>query len=95
MDVFHEFGFHMVLATPLKLLQTLEDYIGGIASVRCLDFRDSRVGIVTIDELRPAGDGDYRDDHGQADFRAGAHTGATDALAADAGHSPDPVGQLF
>jgi uncharacterized protein YPO0396 len=55
MDVFHEFGFHMVLATPLKLLQTLEDYIGGIASVRCLDFRDSRVGIVTIDELAADG----------------------------------------
>ncbi|WP_422933369.1 ATP-binding protein [Sinomonas sp. P47F7] len=51
MDVFHEFGFHMVLATPLKLLQTLEDYIGGIAAVRCLDFRDSRVGLVTIEEL--------------------------------------------
>ncbi len=51
MDVFHEFGFHMVLATPLKLLQTLEDYIGGIAAVRCLNFRESRVGLVTIDEL--------------------------------------------
>ncbi|WP_077490408.1 ATP-binding protein [Sinomonas mesophila] len=51
MDVFHEFGFHMVLATPLKLLQTLEDYIGGIAAVRCIDSRDSRVGLVTIEEL--------------------------------------------
>lgn len=34
MDVFVEFGFHMVLATPLKLLQTLEPYIGGVAVVQ-------------------------------------------------------------
>lgn len=56
MDVFHEFGFHMVLATPLKLLQTLEDYIGGIAAVRCNDSRDSRIGLVTIEELAGAGE---------------------------------------
>ena len=34
MDVFVEFGFHMVLATPLKLLQTLEPYIGGVVVVQ-------------------------------------------------------------
>ncbi|QDQ19370.1 ATP-binding protein [Corynebacterium glutamicum] len=28
MNVFHSFGFHMVLATPLKLIQTLGDYVG-------------------------------------------------------------------
>ncbi|MCG2622536.1 hypothetical protein LVY72_11490 [Arthrobacter sp. I2-34] len=50
MDIFHEFGFHMVLATPLKLLQTLEDYIGGMAVVTCKDFRDSQVGSVEIAE---------------------------------------------
>ena len=33
MDVFLEFGFHMVLATPHKLLQTIERYITGITSV--------------------------------------------------------------
>ncbi len=33
MDIFREFGFHMVLATPQKLLQTLEPYIGAITSV--------------------------------------------------------------
>ncbi|WP_262107548.1 ATP-binding protein [Arthrobacter sp. Marseille-P9274] len=48
MDIFQEFGFHMVLATPLKLLQTLEDYIGGMAVVTCKDFRDSQVGSVEI-----------------------------------------------
>ena len=29
MDVFSSFGFHMVLATPLKLIQTLGEYVGG------------------------------------------------------------------
>lgn len=33
MEIFREFGFHMVLATPQKLLQTLEPYIGAITSV--------------------------------------------------------------
>ncbi|MHA7303737.1 ATP-binding protein [Arthrobacter sp. TMN-49] len=54
MDIFTEFGFHMVLATPLKLLQTLEDYIGGMAVVTCKDFHDSRVGSVSIDGTTPA-----------------------------------------
>jgi uncharacterized protein YPO0396 len=57
MNVFLEFGFHMVLATPLKLLQTLEDYVGGIALVVCREFKDSRIGVVSIDdgELQAAG----------------------------------------
>lgn len=50
MDVFHEFGFHMVLATPLKLLRTLEDYIGGMAVVTCKDFRASTLGTVAFDD---------------------------------------------
>ena len=33
MDIFREFGFHMILATPQKLLQTLEPYVGAITSV--------------------------------------------------------------
>lgn len=33
MDVFVEFGFQMVLATPQKLLQTIEPYVGGITTV--------------------------------------------------------------
>lgn len=50
MDVFTEFGFHMVLATPLKLLQTLEDYIGGMAVVTCREFQDSRIGFLSMDD---------------------------------------------
>lgn len=57
MDVFLEFGFHMILATPLKLLQTLEDYVGGIGLAVCKDFKSSTIGLVSIDDLavEPAG----------------------------------------
>lgn len=51
MDVFLEFGFHMILATPLKLLQTLEDYVGGIGLAVCKDFKSSSIGLVSIDDL--------------------------------------------
>ncbi|MCJ7859491.1 ATP-binding protein [Corynebacterium kalidii] len=33
MNVFASFGFHMVLATPLKLIQTLSEYVGGVVVV--------------------------------------------------------------
>ena len=33
MDIFVEFGFHMVLATPQKLLQTIEPYVGAATSI--------------------------------------------------------------
>ncbi|MGJ9403862.1 ATP-binding protein [Arthrobacter sp. KK5.5] len=57
MDVFHEFGFHMVLATPLKLLQTLSEYIGGTAVIKCVDFRDSRIATLEYDAgAEPVGD---------------------------------------
>lgn len=51
MDVFVEFGFHMVLATPLKLLQTLEDYVGGVGLATCRDFQESRISPVTFGDL--------------------------------------------
>jgi uncharacterized protein YPO0396 len=47
MDVFVSFGFHMILATPLKALQTLEDYVDGIGFVACRDHQASRVDQVS------------------------------------------------
>lgn len=38
MDVFTSFGFHMVLATPLKLIQTLGGYVGATIVV---DYREA------------------------------------------------------
>jgi uncharacterized protein YPO0396 len=43
MDVFVAFGFHMILATPQKLLTTLEPYIGAITSVSNPDRNRSRL----------------------------------------------------
>ncbi|WP_081882310.1 ATP-binding protein [Cryobacterium sp. MLB-32] len=46
MDVFVEFGFHMILATPEKLLQTIEPYVGGITSITNATRQDSRTAAV-------------------------------------------------
>ncbi|MCY7405079.1 MAG: hypothetical protein LH475_10725 [Cryobacterium sp.] len=46
MNVFVEFGFHMILATPEKLLQTIEPYVGGITSITNATRRDSRTAAV-------------------------------------------------
>lgn len=46
LDVFDQFGFHLVLATPLKLLQTLEDYIGGAATISIRESRRSQIDLV-------------------------------------------------
>src|SRR5690606_27319430 len=54
LDIFREFGFHMILATPLKLLQTLEEYVGGIAVVQCADSRESSVSAVAFDDVPPS-----------------------------------------
>ncbi|GAA3519562.1 ATP-binding protein [Dietzia aurantiaca] len=55
MDVFTDFGFHMVLATPLKLLQTLEPYIGGLVVVGNEDGSRSRIERVTWEQGRDDG----------------------------------------
>ncbi|MBL0887021.1 hypothetical protein HGK34_12140 [Myceligenerans sp. I2] len=49
MDTFRDFGFHMILATPLKLLQTLEEYVGGVGLATCTDGRESRIDVVALD----------------------------------------------
>ncbi|MFC8680203.1 ATP-binding protein [Microbacterium ureisolvens] len=48
MDVFRAFGFHMILATPQKLLQTLETYVGAITSVSNPERNDSRLANVVF-----------------------------------------------
>lgn len=56
LDVFVEFGFHLVLATPQKLLQTIEPYVGGATSVENPDRRRSRVANVPwqVQNAQPA-----------------------------------------
>jgi uncharacterized protein YPO0396 len=55
MDVFREFGFHMILATPQKLLQTLEPYVGAITSVSNPDRNASRLANVVYSAQEPEG----------------------------------------
>lgn len=50
MEVFDRFGFHMILATPEKLLQPVEDYIGGVLMVECRDRKHSQTAALTIEE---------------------------------------------
>ena len=52
MDAFRQFGFHMILATPEKLLQTVQDYIGGVLMVQCEDRKHSRTSQLLI-EVEP------------------------------------------
>ncbi|MCI4675773.1 ATP-binding protein [Candidatus Mycolicibacterium alkanivorans] len=49
-DVFDQFGFHLVLATPLKMIRTLQEYVGGVATVSIRDSRASRLGVASITE---------------------------------------------
>lgn len=46
MDVFVEFGFHMILATPEKLLQTIEPYVGAVTSITNPSRNGSRTATV-------------------------------------------------
>lgn len=49
LGIFEAFGFHMILATPGKLLQTAEDHIGSIVMVTCEEQKRSRLSAVKIE----------------------------------------------
>jgi uncharacterized protein YPO0396 len=48
MDVFVEFGFHMILATPEKLLQTIEPYVGAVTSITNPSRKESHAASVAF-----------------------------------------------
>ena len=50
MDIFEQFGFQMVLATPMKLLQAADDHVGGVAYVHCRDRKYSTVQLLSFEE---------------------------------------------
>lgn len=54
LDVFAQFGFHMVLATPLKLLGTLEEYIGGAVTVSIRDRMHTELSLIEFDDVGSA-----------------------------------------
>ena len=57
MDVFVEFGFHMILATPEKLLQTIEPYVGAVSLITNPSRRESRVASLMFRADVSDGDG--------------------------------------
>jgi uncharacterized protein YPO0396 len=50
LEVFRRFEFQLLLATPLKMLQTLEDYVGGAAVVRNTAEEGSHFEVLTFDD---------------------------------------------
>ncbi|WP_226346885.1 ATP-binding protein [Agilicoccus flavus] len=50
LDVFREFGFHLVLATPQKLLQTIEPYVGAATSIENPTRRRSQIANIAWEE---------------------------------------------
>ncbi|MFC6356614.1 ATP-binding protein [Luethyella okanaganae] len=49
MDVFVEFGFHMILATPQKLLATIEPYVGAVTAISNEDRKQSTIANVNYE----------------------------------------------
>ncbi|MGK0720744.1 ATP-binding protein [Leucobacter sp. W1478] len=54
LDVFQEFGFQMVLATPHKLLQTIEPYVGGATEIENPTRARSQVSNLVWEGREPA-----------------------------------------
>ncbi|MGH9894040.1 MAG: SbcC/MukB-like Walker B domain-containing protein, partial [bacterium] len=50
MNIFVQFGFQMIVATPLKAVMTLEPFIGGACFVEIRDRRHSAVLMIEYDE---------------------------------------------
>lgn len=50
LDVFREFGFHLLLATPQKLLQTIEPYVGAVTAIDNPTRRRSMIANLVFDE---------------------------------------------
>ena len=51
MNIFRQFGFQMVIATPNKSIKTLEPFIGGVCVVAIAERNRSSVQIISIDPV--------------------------------------------
>lgn len=71
--VFREFGFQLLLATPMKMLQTLEDHVGGAAVVSMDADHRSRLSVLRFDaDDAPRGGTTTSDRNGGADHTPAA-----------------------
>ncbi|UWE15647.1 ATP-binding protein [Herbaspirillum huttiense] len=50
MKTFKNFGFQLIIATPIKSVMTIEPYVGGAAFVHIEDRRHSKVCVLSYDE---------------------------------------------
>lgn len=50
LEVFRQFGFQLLLATPLKMLQTIEDYVGGLVMVSNESGDSSRLHLLLFED---------------------------------------------
>ncbi|GAA4889797.1 ATP-binding protein [Tessaracoccus lubricantis] len=53
LEVFRSFGFQLLLATPMKMLQTIEDHVGGVVMVANQPGRGSTLQELPFDTSRP------------------------------------------
>jgi len=51
MNIFRQFGFQMVIATPNKSIRTLEPFIGGVCVVTIAERKRSSVQVINIDPV--------------------------------------------
>lgn len=54
LEVFRAFGFQLLLATPMKMLQTIEDHVGGVVMVANVPGVGSTLQELPFDMSRPA-----------------------------------------
>ena len=58
LEVFKKFGFQLLLATPMKMLQTIDDYVGGVVMVTNDSGRRSQVQELPFETDEDADDSD-------------------------------------
>ena len=58
LEVFRTFGFQLLLATPMKMLQTIDDYVGGVAMVTNDSGRRSAIHQLAFESDEPLDDVD-------------------------------------
>lgn len=87
MDVFVAFGFHMILATPQKLLSTIEPYVGAVTAITNTTRRRSEI----VNVVFGAGDDGGGDARDQADGAGAAGPDTAVGSPARAGSEPASV----
>lgn len=84
LDIFEEFGFHMLLATPQKLLTTIEPYVGAVTAISNETRRQSTVANVDWERRGPATDAPAADVSGGGPVETTSDGGVVESDESDA-----------